>query len=199
MKKIIIATKNNGKVKEFNALLTPLGYEVQSLLDYENAIDVEETGSTFEANAILKAEAISNQYQLLTIADDSGLEVDYLEGKPGVYSARYAGPDKSDQANMDKVLDELNSVTDMEERSARFVCALALSTPGQEVQTVKGTCEGYIANSPIGVNGFGYDPIFILKHTNKTMAQLSKEEKNQISHRSEALRKLLQLMANTER
>ncbi|TXC90139.1 XTP/dITP diphosphatase [Metabacillus litoralis] len=195
MNKIIIATKNKGKVNEFEALLAPLGYQVQSLLDYPDAIDVEETGSTFEANAILKAEAISKQYGMVTIADDSGLEVDYLNGQPGVYSARYAGTDKSDQANMEKVLKELSAITELEKRSARFICALALSTPGHVVQTVRGACEGFIAETPTGENGFGYDPIFILQNSNKTMAQLSKEEKNKVSHRSDALKKLIELIS----
>lgn len=193
MKEIIIATKNKGKVKEFEALLTPLGYIVRSLLDYPNAIDVEETGTTFEENAILKAEAIANTYQKLTIADDSGLAVDYLDGKPGVYSARYAGPEKDDIANINKVLKQLENVEKLEERSARFVCALALSIPGEKTKTVVGTCEGYISMMPIGENGFGYDPIFIVKGKEKTMACLTSEEKNEISHRAKALEKLKEL------
>lgn len=190
MKKIIIATKNKGKVKEFETLLGPMGFQVQSLLDYPNSIDVEETGTTFEENAILKAEAIANEYQRVTIADDSGLEIDYLGGKPGIYSARYAGPEKNDDANIDKVLEELFSVEEVEDRSGRFACALALSTPGQKTKTVVGYCEGFIAKERRGENGFGYDPIFIVKDFHKTMAELSNEEKNQISHRANALKKL---------
>jgi XTP/dITP diphosphohydrolase len=187
---IIIATKNQGKVKEFEALLVPMGFRIKSLLDFPHSIDVEETGTTFEENAILKAEAISKQYQEMTIADDSGLAIDYLGGKPGIFSARYAGPAKDDQANINKVLEDLSDVTELEDRSARFICALALSIPGQKTKTVEGTCEGYIAYEPLGENGFGYDPIFIVKDINKTMANLTKEEKNRISHRADALKKL---------
>ncbi|WP_175639863.1 XTP/dITP diphosphatase [Metabacillus schmidteae] len=193
MKKIIIATKNQGKVKEFEVMLAPLGYHVQSLLDFPNSIDVEETGQTFEENSILKAEAISKEYQQMTIADDSGLEVDYLNGEPGVYSARYAGPQKDDQANIDAVLTKLENA-ELNERKARFVCALAISVPGQQTQTVIGTCEGYIAKERKGQGGFGYDPIFCIDDSGKTMAELTKEEKNKISHRADALRKIKDLL-----
>ena len=196
MKNVIIATKNPGKVKEFATLLAPMGFHVQSLLDFPGSIDVEETGTTFVENAILKAEAISKEYDQLTIADDSGLIVDYLGGKPGIFSARYAGPARDDQANILKVLDELAGVPDQEERSARFICALALSIPGQKTKTVIGTCEGYIAQNPKGENGFGYDPIFLVKDKNEMMANLSKEEKNRISHRANALEKLSLLINN---
>lgn len=194
MKQIIIATKNKGKVREFEAILAPLGYQVQSLLDYPNSVDVEETGETFEENAILKAEAVSEQFNILTIADDSGLAVDYLNGEPGVYSARYAGPEKDDTANIIKVLEKLKNVQSKEERTASFICALAVSIPGQKTQTVIGECEGYIAKEPSGDGGFGYDPIFTVKNSTKTMAELSKEEKNQISHRAEALKKIQGLL-----
>lgn len=194
MKEIIIATKNQGKVKEFEALLAPIGFRVQSLLDFPDSIDVEETGKSFEENAILKAEAIAMHYQRMTIADDSGLAIDYLGGKPGIFSARYAGPDKNDQANINKVLEDLSDVRTLEDRSARFICALAISIPGKKTKTVVGTCEGYIATEPQGENGFGYDPIFILKNKNQTMANLTKEEKNQISHRAEALKKVIEVI-----
>jgi XTP/dITP diphosphohydrolase len=194
MREIIIATKNQGKVKEFESLLGPMGFSVQSLLDYPDALDVEETGATFEENAILKAEAIAKAFNRETIADDSGLMIDYLGGKPGIFSARYAGPEKSDEANMEKVLEELSEVEAVEERSARFVCALALSVPGQKAKTVVGTCEGVIAKEPEGENGFGYDPVFIVSGLDKTMAQLSKEEKNKISHRANALKKLIDII-----
>jgi XTP/dITP diphosphohydrolase len=194
VKEIIIATKNQGKVKEFEALLAPIGFRVQSLLDFPDSIDVEETGKSFEENAILKAEAIAMHYQRMTIADDSGLAIDYLGGKPGIFSARYAGPDKNDQANINKVLEDLSDVRTLEDRSARFICALAISIPGEKTKTVVGTCEGYIATEPQGENGFGYDPIFILKNRNQTMANLTKEEKNQISHRAEALKKVIEVI-----
>ncbi|WP_273126641.1 XTP/dITP diphosphatase [Bacillus weihaiensis] len=194
MKQILIATMNNGKVKEFESMLQPLGYEVKSLLDLPQAIDVEETGLTFEENAQLKSDTIAAQFQIPVVADDSGLEVDYLDGRPGVYSARYAGLEKSDQKNMDKLVDELKNVHDEKDRSARFVCVLSISIPGEATKTVRGTCEGYIAKEPRGENGFGYDPIFILKDQDKTMAELTKEEKNKISHRANALKKLKALL-----
>ncbi|OAS84891.1 MULTISPECIES: XTP/dITP diphosphatase [Metabacillus] len=197
MKEIIIATKNQGKVKEFEALLAPIGFRVQSLLDYPDSIDVEETGKSFEENAILKAEAIAMHYQRMTIADDSGLAIDYLGGKPGIFSARYAGPDKNDQSNINKVLEDLSDVHALEDRSARFICALAISIPGEKTKTVVGTCEGYIATEPQGENGFGYDPIFILKNRNQTMANLTKEEKNQISHRAVALKKVIEVIKHS--
>ncbi|MGM0874485.1 MAG: XTP/dITP diphosphatase [Bacillota bacterium] len=194
MKEIIIATKNQGKAKEFEALLTPMGFRVQSLLDYPDSIDVEETGTSFKENAILKAEAISKHYQRMTIADDSGLTIDYLGGKPGIFSARYGGPAKDDQANIKKVLEDLSEVYALEDRSARFICSLALSIPNQKTKTVEGTCEGYIAKEPQGENGFGYDPIFIVKDRDETMANLPKEEKNRISHRADALKKLTEVI-----
>jgi XTP/dITP diphosphohydrolase len=194
VKEIIIATKNQGKVKEFEALLAPIGFRVHSLLDYPDSIDVEETGKSFEENAILKAEAIAMHYQRMTIADDSGLAIDYLGGKPGIYSARYAGPEKDDQANINKVLEDLSDVHSLLDRSARFICALAISIPGEKTKTVVGTCEGYIATEPQGENGFGYDPIFILKNSNQTMANLTKDEKNKISHRAEALKKVIEVI-----
>ncbi|WP_050615975.1 XTP/dITP diphosphatase [Bacillus testis] len=189
MKKVIIATKNKGKAKEFKTLFAPLGYEVCTLLDVKDAMDVEETGTTFEENAILKAEALRDQFQTMVISDDSGLIIDALDGRPGVYSARYAGEQKDDEANIDKVLAELNDVPDRE-RTARFYCALAVAIPGQQTVTFRGTVEGRILRERTGSNGFGYDPIFYVESLGKAMAELSPEEKNQISHRANALREL---------
>lgn len=189
MKTVIIATKNQGKAKEFESLFAAKGYEIKTLLDFPNSLDVEETGTTFEENAILKAEAISKEYKQLVIADDSGLIVDALDGRPGIYSARYAGEDKNDEANTNKVLSELKGVPE-NERIARFYCALAVASPNQETITVSGTIEGIITEQPIGENGFGYDPIFYVKELGKTTAELSKEEKNKISHRANALKAL---------
>ncbi|MGM0920954.1 MAG: XTP/dITP diphosphatase [Bacillota bacterium] len=193
MKEVIIATKNAGKLIEFQSILSQYDLKAISLLDLEDSPEVEETGSTFEENAILKAEAISKLYGKMAIADDSGLSVDYLGGEPGVYSARYAGAEKSDAANIEKVLLQLKGVP-KEERNARFRCALALSEPGRETVTVEGSVEGYITEEPIGGNGFGYDPIFLVKDKAKTMAQLTKDEKNKISHRAVALQKLAKLL-----
>lgn len=189
MKSVIIATKNKGKASEFKNMFSANGYEVKTLLDIPGAPDVEETGTTFEENAILKAEAIARQFNQFVIADDSGLIVDALDGRPGVYSARYAGEDKLDEANTEKVLKELEGVPEAE-RTARFYCALALASPNQETITVSGTMEGLITNQPSGTNGFGYDPIFFVTEQGKTNAELTKEEKNKISHRANALKAL---------
>lgn len=191
MKEVIIATKNKGKAKEFEQLFNRKGYEVKTLLDFPEIEEIDETGSTFAENAILKAEAVSKALKTLVIADDSGLEIDALDGKPGVFSARYAGEPKNDQANIDKVLEELKNVPDAE-RTARFCCALALVSPDMKPVTVFGTCEGHILHERIGNNGFGYDPIFFVDEKNKAMAELESEEKNKISHRAKALEKLEQ-------
>ncbi|WP_342598539.1 XTP/dITP diphosphatase [Psychrobacillus sp. FSL H8-0483] len=189
MKKIIIATKNKGKAKDFEALFGPLGYDVLTLHDVAEEMDVEETGTTFEENALLKATALADHLQTIVIADDSGLEIDALDGRPGIYSARYAGEDKSDEANIDKVLEELKDVKELE-RSARFVCAIAVASPTKEPFTVRGTCEGMIATARKGNNGFGYDPIFYVPSEKKMMAELSAEEKGAISHRGNAIKQL---------
>ncbi|MDR7001449.1 XTP/dITP diphosphatase [Neobacillus niacini] len=189
MREVIIATKNPGKAREFESIFAKRGIEVKTLLDFSEIPDVEETGTTFEANAILKAEAISNALNKMVIGDDSGLIVDALEGKPGIYSARYAGEHKNDQDNIDKVLSELNGVPE-EERTARFYCALAVAVPNQETMTVSGTCEGRILTERKGTHGFGYDPIFYVPDLGLAMAELPSEAKNKISHRANALKKL---------
>lgn len=193
MKEAIIATHNPGKVKEFKDILAPKGYDVKSLADIGFLEEIEETGHTFEENAVLKAEAVAKAVNKMVIADDSGLSVDNLGGSPGVYSARYAGEQKDDTANINKVLQELRGI-EKEQRTARFRCALAVSIPGEETKTVEGHVEGYIAEEPKGENGFGYDPIFIVKDKDKTMAELTSDEKNKISHRANALKKLSQLL-----
>ncbi|SDM88072.1 XTP/dITP diphosphohydrolase [Fictibacillus solisalsi] len=187
--KVLIATKNAGKVKEFEFMFAEMGVEVSSLLDVEDAPEVEETGTTFAENARLKAEEIANLYNLPVISDDSGLVIDAIGGRPGVFSARYAGIEKDDDKNMDKVLDEMRSVPE-HERTARFVCTLAVARPGKATVIVEGHCEGSIAYKKTGSHGFGYDPIFLVQGTSNTMAELTKEEKNQISHRAKALAKL---------
>ncbi|WP_404355710.1 XTP/dITP diphosphatase [Cytobacillus firmus] len=193
MQEVIIATKNAGKAREFERMFKPLGYQVKTLLDYPDFQDVEETGSTFEENAILKAEAVSKAFGRMVIADDSGLIIDALGGKPGIYSARYAGEEKNDQKNMDKVLDELESIPD-DKRQARFYCALAIAAPGKRTETVSGTCEGRILREKRGTYGFGYDPIFYSEEKGKAMAELMPEEKSEISHRANALQKLEELL-----
>lgn len=194
-KRVIIATKNRGKAKEFQHMFAPFGYEVQTLLDLPHIEDVEETGETFEENAILKAETVAEELGALVIADDSGLAIDALEGRPGVYSARYAGEEKSDEANMEKVLSELESVEESD-RTARFHCVLAIAGPNRETRTVTGTCEGMILKEKRGTNGFGYDPIFYVPTLRKSMAELTQDEKSQISHRGNALIKLKNIISD---
>ena len=193
MKEAIIATHNPGKVKEFKEILEPRGYDVKSLAEIGFTEEIEETGHTFEENAIMKEEAVAKAVNKMVIADDSGLSIDNLGGRPGVYSARYAGEQKDDQANIEKVLSELKGI-EKEQRTARFRCALAVSIPGEETKTVEGHVEGYIAEEPRGEYGFGYDPIFIVKDKDKTMAELTSDEKNKISHRADALKKLSKLL-----
>jgi XTP/dITP diphosphohydrolase len=195
MKQVIIATKNKGKAKDFEAIFNPYGFEVLTLHDVAQDMDVEETGSTFAENAILKAEALAERLQTFVIADDSGLEIDALDGAPGVYSARYAGLDKSDEANIEKVLTELAHVDD-NKRTARFCCAIALAGPDMETKTAFGTCEGVIAHDRKGTNGFGYDPIFYVPALGKMMAELQPKEKAAISHRGNAIKKIEEELPN---
>lgn len=194
MKQVVIATKNKGKARDFEAIFAPLGYEVLTLFDVAPSMDIEETGTTFEENAILKAEALAKDLGQLVIADDSGLEVDALNGEPGVYSARYAG-DHDDEANIDKVLANLAETPD-NERTARFVCCLAISGPDFPTTTVKGYCEGQILRERQGTDGFGYDPIFYMPQLGKTLAQVTAEEKGKVSHRGNALRLLTEKLAD---
>ncbi|MDH4617569.1 XTP/dITP diphosphatase [Brevibacillus sp. AY1] len=192
-KRIVLATRNQGKVREFNKLFAQLGWEGISLAEFEDVPEVVEDGDTFEANAIKKAVTISTYLNLPAVGDDSGLEVDALDGGPGVYSARYAGEDATDEANWKKLLQELTDVPD-EKRTARFRCTLALVEPGQEPLIATGSCEGTIAREAAGTNGFGYDPVFYLPAMDKRMAELSAEEKNQISHRAMAMQQLLEVI-----
>jgi XTP/dITP diphosphohydrolase len=189
MKEVIIATKNPGKAKEFEHIFAPRGIKVRTLLDFPEIPDVEETGQTFEENAILKAEAVSKALNKMVIGDDSGLIIDALGGRPGIYSARYAGEQKNDQDNIDKVLNELSGVLE-NPKTARFYCALAVAVPNNETQTVSGTCEGHILEERKGTNGFGYDPIFYVPENGLAMAELTADEKSSISHRANALKKL---------
>lgn len=193
MKTMIIATKNKGKAREFERLFRPLGFEVKTLLDFDEIEDIEETGTTFEENAIIKAEAVSKETGQVVIADDSGLIVDALNGAPGIYSARYAGSDKNDEANIDKVLKELEEVPE-EKRTARFYCALAVAFPNSKTITVYGTCEGSILRERRGSNGFGYDPIFFVNELGVSMAELTPEQKSKISHRGNALKNLEEMI-----
>lgn len=188
-KTIVIATRNPGKAKEFAALFAKEGYQTKTLLDYPDLPDVEETGKTFEENARLKAETIAHILQQPVLADDSGLVVDALNGMPGIISARFAGERKSDAANNAKLLHELTDIPD-EKRTARFHCTLVFAAPRKESLVVEADWEGRIARIPQGDNGFGYDPLFIVPEYNKTSAELTAEEKNDISHRGMAVKEL---------
>lgn len=186
MKEIIIATNNAGKGRDFEALFNPLGIKVLTLKDVAENINVEETGITFEENAILKAETVAKILGKMVIADDSGLEIDALEGGPGVYSARYAGLGSTDDENINKVLSKLSTV-EGNERTARFQCVLAIAGPTIETQTFSGSCDGLILPERLGENGFGYDPIFYIPTKEKSMGELTAVEKSLLSHRGAAL------------
>lgn len=188
-KEILIATRNKGKASEFERLFAEKGFAIKTLLDYPEIPDVEETGVTFAENALLKAETIADKFKMLVLADDSGLKVDFLNGNPGVYSARFAGEMKSDAANNAKLLHELTHVP-AEERTAQFHCTLALAAPGKKSLVVEGEVEGQILSIPRGDNGFGYDSLFYVADKNKTMAEMTEAEKNKISHRARALQQL---------
>lgn len=188
-KTIIIATKNKGKAKEFQEIFKKYGYDIKTLLDYPEIGDVPETGETFKENALQKATTISEQLDTIVLADDSGLEVDVLDGAPGIYSARYAGEHGNDYKNNEKLLHDLNDVP-KEKRHANFHCSLALVGPGKKNLTVEGNVHGYILNEPRGENGFGYDPLFYVPEEDKSMAELSAEKKNEISHRAKAIQAL---------
>lgn len=198
MSVIIIATKNEGKAKEFKEIFKKYGLVAKSLLDFpESFPDVEETGKTFAENAQLKAEQICSYTEKPVIADDSGLVIDALDGRPGIYSARYAGTDKNDHENMKKVLEELKDIP-KEKRTARFVCSLAIARPDQKVVMKEEYCEGRITTKPIGTKGFGYDPIFIPEGFTQTMAQLTSDIKNKISHRGKAIQVFEKWMKNNK-
>ena len=189
MKKIILASNNKGKIAEVKEILKDMNVEVISMKEAGLDVDIEENGSTFEENALIKAEAIMKMTGEITIADDSGLEVDYLNKEPGIYSARYMGHDTSYDIKNNAIIQRLEGVKGTD-RSARFVCAMAVVFPDGKIIIARGTMEGLIADKPMGENGFGYDPIMYLPEYQKTSAQLSSEEKNKISHRGKALEKL---------
>lgn len=184
--KIFIATKNKKKLKELERILTPMGFDVLSENDFNTAFpEVEETGETFEENALIKARAGLKNTGLISVADDSGLCVDYLNGAPGVYSARYAGEPADDQKNNKKLLDALDGL-DTEKRTAKFVSSIACVFPDGREFTVRGECKGFIAKEPQGTGGFGYDPLFISEKG--CFAVISAAEKDSISHRGKAIK-----------
>jgi XTP/dITP diphosphohydrolase len=182
--KILAATSNEHKLKEFRQILEPLGFEILSAEDIGGIPDVEETGTSFEENAILKAKAVAEATGHCVIADDSGLEVYSLDGEPGIHSARYAGDDASDLDRMAKLLDAL---ADKADRSARFVCVIAIAGPDSVYGIAEGEVKGLIATEAKGENGFGYDPLFLPVGELRTFAEMAPEEKDSISHRARAL------------
>jgi XTP/dITP diphosphohydrolase len=186
--KLLLATNNAGKVKEFRSLLQGIPFELVTPQDIGIKTEVAETGTTYEENARLKACALSKESGLLTLADDSGLEVDALNGEPGVMSARYAGKNASDTDRVKYLLSKMKDVP-KEKRTARFRCVIAIAQPDGQVEFCEGECKGLIAFEPCGKNGFGYDPIFCFPKYGKTMAELPIEIKNRISHRGRAAQK----------
>lgn len=182
--KLVAATGNIGKLKEIKSILSDC--EIVSLKDLNIDCDIEETGTTFEENAIIKAETICKMTNMITIADDSGLAVDYLDGAPGIYSARYAGENATDEMRNKKLLENLSGVP-FEKRTARFVCAIAIAYPNGKTYTFYDTCEGKITFEPEGTNGFGYDPLFYFDDFKTTLANVDSDIKNTVSHRYKAL------------
>lgn len=187
MKQIIFATQNQGKVKEIKEILADLPVEVLTMSEAGLDMEIEENGETFEENAKIKAEVLAQFTDALVLADDSGLEIDYLGGEPGVYSARYLGKDTPYTIKNQMIIDKLADAKEGE-RSARFVCVIAAAMKGYTSVTTRGTIEGYIGYEAKGTNGFGYDPIFYVEGTDQSTAELSPEMKNAISHRGKALR-----------
>jgi XTP/dITP diphosphohydrolase len=194
MKSIVVASTNAHKVKEIAAILKPYGWEVKSLLDFPNLPEVKETCATFEENAILKATTIAKVLNQPVLADDSGIEVDALNGMPGVLSARWAGSQKNDEANLNLLLSQLADVP-AERRTARYVCVAAYATPAGETKTARGEWEGIVGFELAGSNGFGYDPIFYLPELGKSVAELSAAQKDEKSHRHRAFNELVPIIS----
>lgn len=190
-KRLLVATNNKGKLKEIREILD--GVEVLGLSDLPISIEIEEDGDTFEANALKKANTLMHELNVPVLADDSGLSVDALGGRPGIYSARYAGEDATDEDNMKKLLEEMARF-DKSQRTARFVCVMCLVLPDGTHHTVRGETEGRILEAPRGENGFGYDPLFFNEEYGKTFAELSSEEKHAVSHRGRALAKMCEIL-----
>ncbi len=190
---IILATNNKSKVKEISEMMSGSDITFESLADAGINVEVEETGTTFEENALLKAREICKLSGKPTISDDSGLEIDALDGAPGIYSSRFMGEDTSYDIKNNALIEKLENVVDPD-RTARFRCCMALVLPDGREFVTEGAMEGIIAREPKGINGFGYDPILFIPEYNRTSAELSSEEKNNISHRGEALRKMIEVI-----
>lgn len=187
MKTIAVASTNEGKIREFRQMLEPEGYVVKSLSDFPDLGEIVEDGETFAENAVIKAAALTDRYKIMAVSDDSGLEIDAFGGKPGVMSARWLGHDtpyeEKDRIILERMQGEKN-------RGCRYVCAVAVTRPGEEPVVFVETCECVIADEPRGSGGFGYDPIIFYEPYGKTMAEMTKDEKNGISHRGKAIKKL---------
>ena len=188
---IVVATNNKGKLHEIKTILS--SHNILSQQDVGAFCDVEETGTTYEENALLKARAVREYTDKIIIADDSGLEVDVLGGAPGLYSARYAGEGTTPDDGMNKLLDNLKGYS-LEEKTARFVSCVSVILPNGDTQSFYGYCEGYIIDEKRGTNGFGFDPVFWVKDFNKTFSEMTDEEKNSISHRQRALEKVKEFL-----
>lgn len=191
--KIVFATGNQGKLREIQEIMAGMDVEIISMKEAGICVDIVEDGKTFEENALIKAKAIARHTDAIVMADDSGLEIDYLNKEPGIYSARYLGEDTSYDIKNQALLDRMEGVP-QEKRTARFVCAIAAVFPDGEEQVVRETMEGHIGYSIEGENGFGYDPIFFLEEYGCTSAAISPEEKNRISHRGKALQAMKQIL-----
>lgn len=186
---LVVATKNKGKITEIKKVLSAIPFDVVAMSDMGINIDVNEDGTTFEENSMKKAKEICQVSNTVVMADDSGLEVDFLNGAPGIYSARFGGPEATDSDRNEKLLIMLSGVP-FEKRTARFVCAIAIAFPDGRSFFVRDTCEGFIGFECKGSNGFGYDPLFYVQQYEKTMAELEMDIKNKISHRAKALTKM---------
>jgi len=193
IRKLLLATNNRGKVREYHSLLKDIPLRLVSMADEGIMTVVEETGNSFTENAGLKAKTIAAESRLLTLADDSGLEVDALGGEPGVLSARYAGEGATDAEKVNYLLSRMKNIPEGN-RSAQFCCVIAVAEPDGEIEYFTGECRGVITLESYGTNGFGYDPVFFIPELGKTMAELSSEEKNSISHRARAAEKVVEAL-----
>ena len=186
---IVVASTNEGKIREFREMLEPDGYTVKCLKDLPDYEEPEENGTTFAENAVIKAESVTKKYNIEAISDDSGLEIDAFDRQPGVHSARWLGHDTPYEIRNRTILEKMEGITD---RTCRYVCAIAVTGPDHEPVVFEDTAECTIAYEPAGTNGFGYDPIMYYPPAGKTMAEMTKDEKNEISHRGKAVRRLEQ-------
>lgn len=193
METVIIASTNQGKLKEFEELMKDLSVEIKSLKDFPEIGDIEENGESFAENAYIKAKAVFEATGCISIADDSGLEVDALNGAPGIYSARYAGEEKNDLENNKKLLNEMEAFTEAQ-RGAQFHCAIVAIDKNGKRYDAEGIVRGRILHAPQGENGFGYDPLFYIQEFGRTTAELSMDEKNKISHRGKAVRQIVGIL-----